>query len=223
MSSSRVGTVAVVAGLVAIGAAEPAEARPDGGEGDSSQAQASAKKTPPRSRARVEHGLVATLPGFEMLPDGGSRLFVALTHSASVTEKREPRTLTYVIHGAHVALRNNENALVTVHFNTPVTRARLLPLRGDLVFTVELRADTAATYRVVDAGDGSSLLQIDFPKGTFLPPGEWDSATVVDTNELADARARARRPGSVAPPAPPPAPPAQPAPAPPGPPSTPGS
>jgi hypothetical protein len=120
----------------------------------------------------MHYGLIATLPGFEMLPDGGSRIFVELTHNATVAEKRDARTLSYVIRGARVNLRNNENALVTVHFNTPVTRARILPVHGDVVLSIELRADTPAAWRVVDGAEGS-VLQIDFPKGAFLAPGEY--------------------------------------------------
>jgi hypothetical protein len=216
-SSSRAGRVAVVAGLVALGVTEGAEARAEDREApresspslDGAGSAPAAKKGVAKPRAKVDAGLVATLPGFQMLPDGGSRLFVALTHNANVSEKRDPRTLTYVIHGAHVVHRNNENALVTVHFNTPVTRARLLPSHGDLVFTVELRADTAPTWRLADAGDGSSVLQIDFPKGTFLPPGEYDaSAAPPDPNagEVQMAPGAARRPPSPSP-TPPPAPP----------------
>lgn len=125
-------------------------------------------------------GLVATLPGFEMLPDGGSRFFVELTHQTTVVEKRDARTLTYTIQGAHVVHRNNENILETIHFNTPVTRARLLPARSGLVFSVELRADAVPVWRMVDGDDGGSTLQIDFPKGAFLPAGETDVADLPD-------------------------------------------
>ncbi len=113
---------------------------------------------------------VATLPGFEMLPGGGSRLFVDVTRAVNVEERRSPRVLTYVLKGAHVVIRNNENALVTIHFNTPVTRARLLPQGRDLVFTVDLRADASPSWKMVGGGDGTATLQIDFPPGTFLPP-----------------------------------------------------
>jgi hypothetical protein len=113
--------------------------------------------------------LVATLPGFQMLPDGGSRLFVELTHVAKVTEKRDARTLEYVIAGARVIHRNNKNPLVTVHFNTPVTQAWLAPIRGDLAFHVELRADTTPTWRLADGDEGATVLQIDFPAGHSCP------------------------------------------------------
>jgi hypothetical protein len=237
--SSRVRKVAVVAGLVALGVTETREALaedpgsgPSVSQGGGSQGggRTNAKKAPPKARPR-DAGLVATLPGFQMLPDGSSRLFVTLTGQANVTEKKDARALTYVIHGAHVVLRNNENALVTVHFNTPVTRARLLPVRGDLAFSIELRADSASTWRMVDGGDGSAILQVDFPKGTFLPPGEMDPSGAVASDPNVDPRLP-RPPEADAPPsggahhggrrrgsAPPPAPPTPPAP--PGPPDTP--
>lgn len=223
----------MVAGLVAFGVTEGVDAQAAGGDPtvDPSASTAPSGGKPPggaakagkraaakkgvKIRAKADPGLVATLPGFEMLPDGGSRLFVALTHAATVTEKRDARMLTYVIHGAHVIHRNNENALVTVHFNTPVTRARLLPARGDLVFSVDLRADSPAVWRMTDAGDGSSLLQIDFPRGAFLPAGEIDPASAT-VDPVADA-ARERAPGAAAPPATPPPPPAAPPSAAPGP------
>jgi hypothetical protein len=117
---------------------------------------------------------VATLPGFEMLPDGGSRVFVEITRKVDVEERRSARVLTYVLKGAHVVYRNNENALVTVHFNTPVTKARLLPSGRDLLFSVDLRADSPATWKMVTDSDGSATLQVDFPKGSFLPAGDVD-------------------------------------------------
>jgi hypothetical protein len=122
----------------------------------------------PTPHARSYPFPVATLPGFEMLPDGGSRVFVEITKRVDVVERRAPRVITYVLKGARVVYRNNENALVTVHFNTPVSSARLLPSGRDLVFTVDLRADTAAAWRMIADNDGSATLQVDFPKGSFL-------------------------------------------------------
>jgi len=120
---------------------------------------------------------VATLPGFEMLPDGGSRLFVEVTRNVNVEERRTERVLTYVLKGTRVIYRNNENSLVTVHFNTPVTRARLLPSGGDLLFSVDLRADAAPAWKMVGGNDGGATLQVDFPRGNFLPTGEIDETS----------------------------------------------
>jgi hypothetical protein len=106
-----------------------------------------------------------------MLPDGGSRLFVEVTRKVDVEQRKAARGLTFVLKGARVVYRNNENALVTVHFNTPVTRARLLPSGRDLLFSVDLRADATPAWKVVSGADGGATLQVDFPKGDFIPAG----------------------------------------------------
>jgi hypothetical protein len=111
---------------------------------------------------------VATLPGFEMEADGSSRLFVQLTQSVAIEERVAKGQITYVLKGAHVAVHNNQNPLETVHFNTPVVRARLVPSGGDLLFVIELRAQAAPVWKLVAAKDGSSILNVDFPKGAWL-------------------------------------------------------
>jgi hypothetical protein len=118
--------------------------------------------------AHGRSGPVATLPGFQMLPEGGSRLFVELTQPVQVDEHKSRGKLVYVLHGAHVDVRNNENPLVTIHFNTPVSRARLVPHGRDLHFIVELRAAATPTWKTNPGKDGTFVLTIDFPKGTYI-------------------------------------------------------
>jgi hypothetical protein len=141
----------------------------------------------PRRVARIS-GPIATLPGFEMLADGGSRLFVQLTQNVPVEEKRAAGTLTYTLRGAHVAKHNNERPLVTVHFNTPVSRARLVPSGNDLLFVVELRSNVQPTWKLEAAKDSSAVLAIDFAKGDFLPT---TPQTDDGTNPVAPTRPRA--------------------------------
>jgi hypothetical protein len=135
---------------------------------------------------------VATFTGFEMLGDGGSRIFVQLSRQVDVGQAKGPApaaakvrrgkhahaaqeavvsTLTYVLHGTEVVQRNNENALVTLHFNTPIARARLVPAGRDLRLVLELRADAAPTMNMVPTKDNGAMLQLDFPAGSYLPPG----------------------------------------------------
>ncbi len=125
---------------------------------------------PPRShgKAKATTGSVATYPGFAMRDDGGSRVFVQLTNAVPVEEHKAAGQITYLLKGAHVTERNNENALVTVHFNTPVSRARLRPVGHDLALTIELRGAASPTYKVEGGTDGGSRLVVDFPEGQFL-------------------------------------------------------
>jgi hypothetical protein len=133
-----------------------------------------AKGARPRGGARAARPKPNTpdalLPGFEMLPDGSTRLFVELSQPVAYEAKKAPGSLTYVLKGAHAGRRNNYNPLVTVHFNTPVTSARLVPHGKDLWFVIELRADVTPTATMDPAKDGVSTLRIDFPKGAYVSP-----------------------------------------------------
>jgi hypothetical protein len=135
---------------------------------------------------------VATLPGFEMLPDGGSRPFVEVTKTVSVEERRAARVLTYVLKGARIVYHNNENALDTKYFNTPVARARLFPSGRDLLFLVDLRADSTPAWRMVGGSDGIATLQVDFPSGSFLPAGVNDDAPRLPAEPLESSPAGPR-------------------------------
>ncbi|HEY2515202.1 MAG TPA: hypothetical protein VGI39_30255, partial [Polyangiaceae bacterium] len=81
------------------------------------------------------------------------------------------RTLTYVIKGTEIRRHNEGEALVTVDFNTPVVRARLLPVGRDLHLVVVLRADVTPSMKLVAAKDNGAILQLDFPSGSYLPAG----------------------------------------------------
>ncbi|MBV9948108.1 MAG: hypothetical protein JOZ69_14735, partial [Myxococcales bacterium] len=74
---------------------------------------------------------------------------------------------------------NNENPLVTVHFNTPVNAARLVPHGRDLWFVVDLRAAVQPTTTMEVDKTGVAVLSVVFPKGDYLPaaPGAAPAAS----------------------------------------------
>jgi hypothetical protein len=111
----------------------------------------------------------AIMPGFETLADGSTRLFVERSQPVAYETRKAAGSITYVLKGAHVDRRNNYNPLVTVHFNTPVTSARLVPHGKDLWFVVELRANVVPTVTMDTAKEGTAMLRIEFAKGDFLP------------------------------------------------------
>jgi hypothetical protein len=155
-------------------------------------------------RALRRHaGPTVNIPGFEQLPDGGSRLFVQLSQSVPVEERRAQGSITYILKGAHVRVWNNTNALVTVHFNTPVYRARLVPAGNDLHFVVELRAAASPAFKMNEAPDKSAMLTVDFPKGDFSQPPE-PSAGQPATGAKPGPRGRGNGDVKGAPPPPPP-------------------
>jgi hypothetical protein len=129
---------------------------------------ASRSATHTRYRKR---GPVVNLPGFEQTADGGSRLFVQLSQTVPVEERKAQGSITYVLKGASPRVWNNTNALVTVHFNTPVSRARLVPHGQDLLFVIDLRAAATPTWKITESADKGAILTIDFPKADYLQGG----------------------------------------------------
>jgi hypothetical protein len=130
----------------------------------------------PRVRVRATRTAAASsaspngtvIPGFETMADGSSRVFVQMPRPVQYTTKVARGAITYVLKGLHIDRRNNLNALVTVHFNTPVTSARLVPHGGDLWFVVDLRANVQPTVSMDATKDGGAMLRIEFPKGDYL-------------------------------------------------------
>jgi hypothetical protein len=135
-------------------------------------------KPTPRTRGRVRavrattsgpsHPEGTVVPGFEILADGSSRVFVQLPKPATYAARAARGSITYVLKGVRVDRRNDLNALVTVHFNTPVTSARLVPHGGDLWFVVDLRANIQPSVTMDATKDGGALLRVEFPKGDYI-------------------------------------------------------
>jgi hypothetical protein len=148
--------------------ASPSEPAADGASGSAS---ATASAGLPPVTARGSHGAIITqaVPGFETMGDGSTRLFVELSKPVAYDTKVTASAITYVLKGAHAGRRNNTNPLVTVHFNTPVTSARLVPHGHDLWFVLQLRAKVQPAVAMDAAKDGSAVMRIDMPKGDYLP------------------------------------------------------
>ncbi len=163
-------------------------------------------KPAPRVRGRLRavrattsapsHPEGTVVPGFEVLADGSSRVFVQLPKPVTYAAKAARGSITYVLKGVRVDRRNDLNALVTVHFNTPVTRARLVPHGGDLWFVVDLRADVQPSVTMDATKDGGAMLRIEFPKGDYISGGPAAPAPVAPA---ASAASTAPAPAASAP------------------------
>jgi hypothetical protein len=127
-------------------------------------------KTAGRAKQAGQAGSV--VPGFETLADGSTRLFVELSQPVKYEAKPAATVFTCVLKGAHVDRRNNYNPLVTVHFNTPVTSARLVPHGADLWLVASLRAKVEPAVTMDATKDGGAMLRVEFPKGDYVrnPP-----------------------------------------------------
>jgi hypothetical protein len=153
-----------------------AQAADGSSEGSATPHAALAKRAPVGRAAATSHRAAHAAspdviqPGFETLADGSTRLFVELSRPVTYETKTARGELVYVLKGAHVNRRNNFNPLVTVHFNTPVTRARLVPKGRDLWFVVSVRADVQPAVSMDSTTEGGAVLHISFPKGDYVPP-----------------------------------------------------
>jgi hypothetical protein len=125
----------------------------------------------PAKHHAQESASTVNMWGFEPLDDGSTRLFVDLSKPVTYETKAARGSITYVLKGARVTRRNNTNPIVTVHFNTPVTEARLVPHGHDLWFVVDLRADVQPAVSMDTGKDGGAVMKIALPKGDYLPGG----------------------------------------------------
>jgi hypothetical protein len=169
-------------------APSPASAYPATGYGWSTPAShpAAVQHTPAPQPGSAN----AVMSGFEKLDDGSTRVFVELTKPVTFETRKSRQTLTYVLKNAHVARANNRNPLVTSHFKTPVTSARLSVHGRDLWFVIGLRADVTPTATMEKTTKGTSVLRIDFAKGDYgatSPSAEHTSET---TTKPAHSHAR---------------------------------
>jgi hypothetical protein len=105
---------------------------------------------------------VVAWPGFQMVP-GGSRVFVAMTRPAVITESRGPLLRTFHITGGRVALSNNRRHLITEAFDTPMGRAFLRPVRGGVDLVVQMRAEVEHRMSQEVGPQGLNFVYVDFP------------------------------------------------------------
>ena len=112
---------------------------------------------------------IATYPGFQLLPDGTSLVWVTVSREVPVRVERAGRRATYLLDGAHIQIWNNTNPLVTTHFKTPVASARLRPGEAGARLVIELRENVEPEYQVSSGPRGTMLLQIRVPPNSPSP------------------------------------------------------
>lgn len=126
-----------------------------------------ARNDPPRAEHLGGKRLM-TWPGFQMLPDGGSRVFIQVTQEPLFETRDAPDRFVILLERTGVHLRNNRRPLETRHFNTPVKRVRVERRRQKVAVILELRAPAPPKVRTRAGEDGRfHYLMVDFP------PGDW--------------------------------------------------
>lgn len=113
---------------------------------------------------------LVTWPGFQMLPDGGSRVFVQTSVEVTPELKRDGQSDNWQVLLAHVALPpgNARRPLDTHFFNTPVTSIRTLARGQGVVVLLTMRAKLKPIVRTERAQSGYFFTYLEFPAGNFL-------------------------------------------------------
>ena len=109
----------------------------------------------------LQGGPVATFPGFRMLPDGSSRVFVQVSKKVDVSESKATGRVVYRMKGVQT-IQTNQYPLITGFFPTPVGKVQLVPQGGDLDMVIELRQPSDVKHRVMETERGI-VVQVDFP------------------------------------------------------------
>jgi hypothetical protein len=125
--------------------------------------------TPPPAAVRVSKaGNTITWPGFQMRPDGSSRVFIQST--ARIEPQPTAAAGKFVVHlpGARVAANTNRLPLDTRFFNTPVTKVSLSVDRAGATLALELRSDVTPQISSERDGSGYYFTFIDLPKGSYV-------------------------------------------------------
>jgi hypothetical protein len=128
---------------------------------------AAAAHQPRRHHKRIKidpNAPIAMYPGFRMLADGSSQVWVYVSRKVNVTAGGSAAQPTFVLNGAQVAIRNNTNALITEYFDTPLARAQLKRDAAGAQLVLTLREPASVKHRIVDGPGGTTILYVDLPK-----------------------------------------------------------
>jgi hypothetical protein len=109
-----------------------------------------------------------TWPGFQMRPDGTSRVFIQSTAPMNPQPSAAPGKYLVLLPGARVSGGTNRLPLETRFFNTPVTRVSLSVNRDGAQLILDLRADVAPQLSSERGSTGYYFTYIDLPKGSFV-------------------------------------------------------
>jgi hypothetical protein len=140
--------------------------------------------TPPPAARSVKAPATITWPGFQMRPDGSSRVFIQSTTALDPQPTAAPGKYAVHLPGAHVSSGTNRLPLETRFFNTPVTKVSLSVDRTGATLILDLRANVTPSISSDRGPNGYYFTFIDLPKGSYVsspaktgpPPEPEDTA-----------------------------------------------
>ena len=118
-----------------------------------------------------------TWPGFQMRPDGSSRVFLQTSVSVTTAGSLHQRFFIVELGDAPIAGDTNRYPLLTQHFTTPVTRVELKRANRRTTLILTLRADVQPQVSSEQAQSGFFFLYVDFPPGNYTAVNPDPSAS----------------------------------------------
>lgn len=118
--------------------------------------------------AQPGQAALVTWPGFQALPDGGSRVFVQTTVEVKPELKQNGKHVQVLLPGLSLPPGNTRLPLDTSFFNTPVKSVRAKKAKGSgVLIELDLRANVAPTLRTEKAPTGYFFVYLEFPAGNY--------------------------------------------------------
>jgi hypothetical protein len=136
-----------------------------------------------------------TWPGFQMMPDGSSRVFVQITTQVDVSAALVNGKVVVDFGNVSIAGRNNRRPMITKFFNTPVTAVEVKRAQKRTTLILSMRAPVEPRVSHEQVKSGFHFVYIDFPPGTYRPTDAQAAASPnapVDLPEAAKPDATAR-------------------------------
>jgi hypothetical protein len=110
-----------------------------------------------------------TWPGFQMQPDGSSRVFLQTTVPVDARPTMAGNKVIVDLGNALIVVGTNRFPLFTQYFNTPVTRVEIKRARKHTTLEITLRAPIEPRVSSEQAPSGFHFLYLDFPAGDYAP------------------------------------------------------
>lgn len=128
-----------------------------------------AKPAKPPKAPSPQAPLTITWPGFQMRPDGSSRVFIQSNKpvDAKVLKAADGK-FELELAGARVAAKTNRLPLDTRYFNTPVTKVSVHAARSGTIVALNLRASVTPQITSEQGPAGYYFTYIELPKGEYV-------------------------------------------------------
>lgn len=117
--------------------------------------------------ARPGGDSVVTWPGFQMLSDGGSRVFVQTTVEVKPELKRSGANWLLFLPGCSLAQGNVRLPLDTQYFNTPLTSVRAKAIEGGVGILLDVRDRAEPRVRTEKGPNGFFFVYVEFAPGQY--------------------------------------------------------